>query len=125
MTLWTHWLNAIYPLRPGFSRQATFFWFALCCAELSVRADHLGVTSIVRSLSLQGRYYRHLLECCHSRAIKLPALTALWSQTVLTLFDDRVVRVNGRQVLIVDGKKAAKEGKRCQFSPQSGHPFSG
>lgn len=112
MTLWTHWWNAIHVLRPGFSRQVTFFWFALCCAGLSVRSDHLGVTSIVRSLSLRGRYYRHLLECCHSRAIKLPALTALWSQAVLTLFDDRVERVNGRPVLIVDGKKAGKEGKR-------------
>lgn len=99
-------------LRPGFSRQSTFLWFALCCAGLSVRSDHLGVTSIVRALSLRGRYYDNLLDCCHSSAIKLPALTALWARTAVHLFGDNVERVAGRPVLIVDGKKTAKEGKK-------------
>jgi len=112
MSLWTHWWNAIVLLRPGFSRQATFLWFTLCCAGLSIRSEHLGVTSIVRALSLRGRYYDNLLDCCHSRAIKLPALTALWAQAAMSLFGERVERVAGRPVLIVDGKKAAKEGKK-------------
>ena len=78
-----HWWNAISLLRPAFSRQVTFLWFALCCVGLSVRSDHLGVTSIVRALSLRGSYYDNLLDCCHSSAIKLPALTALWTQAAM------------------------------------------
>ena len=112
MSLWIHWWNAIYLLRPAFSRQVTFLWFALCCVGLSVRSDHLGVTSIVRALSLRGSYYDNLLDCCHSSAIKLPALTALWARTAMSLFGDRVERVAGRPVLIVDGKKTPKEGKK-------------
>ena len=99
-------------LRPAFSRQVTFLWFALCCVGLSVRSDQLGMTSIVRALSLRGSYYDNLLDCCHSPAIKLPALTALWTRTVMSLFGGRVERVAGRPVLIVDGKKTAKEGKK-------------
>lgn len=114
MSLWIHWWNAISLLRPAFSRQATFLWFALCCVGLSVRSDHLGMTSIVRALSLRGSYYDNLLDCCHSPAIKLPALTSLWARIVMSLFEDRVERVAGRPVLIVDGKKTAKEGTKCQ-----------
>jgi len=109
MTLWAHWRNAIVTLRPGFSRQSPLLWFALCCAGLSVRSDHLGVSRIVRALSLRGSYYDNLLDCCHSSAIKLPALTALCASTAMSLFGDNVELVTERPVLIVDDKKTAKE----------------
>ena len=112
MSLWIHWCNAITLLRPAFSRQSTFLWFALCCVGMSVRSDHLGVSSVVRALALRGRCYDNLLNCCHSSAIKTSILTALWASSVLSLFGDRVERVAGRPVLIVDGKKTPKEGKK-------------
>ncbi len=112
MSLWLLWWDALVFLRPAFSRQATFLWFAVCVAGLSVRVDNLGVTSIIRALSLEGRYYKNLLDCCHSQAIKLPLLSTLWTRTVLALFAQRIERVNGRLVLLADGKKIAKEGKK-------------
>ena len=112
MILWTHWFNAISLLRPAFSRQSTFLWFALCCVGMSVRTDHLGVSSVVRALALRGRCYDNLLNCCHSSAVKIPVLTSFWAQTVLSLFGQRIERVAGRPVLIVDGKKTPKEGKK-------------
>ena len=113
MALWTHWWNAIVQLRPAFSRERSFLWFALCVAGLCVRSDNLGVTSIVRALSLDGsRYYHSLLRCCHSKAIKLNVLGPLWTRTVLRLFGDRIERINARPVVLIDGKKTAKEGRK-------------
>jgi hypothetical protein len=77
MTLWIHWWNAIVELRPAFSRTSTFLWFVTSAAGLSVRSDHLGVTSIVRALSLDAKYYDTLLDNCHSTGIKLLKLSIL------------------------------------------------
>lgn len=112
MALWIPWYNALLMLRPAFSYYATFLWFMLCIAGLSVRSDNLGVTCIVRALSLKESRYYNLLRCFHSPAIKLPQLSQIWAQTVLTLFGDRIERVNGRIVLLADGKHMAKAGKK-------------
>jgi hypothetical protein len=110
--LWIHWWNAIVVLRPAFSRQRTFLWFIVCVAGMSVRSDNLGVSSIVRALGLDERFYDNLLDCYHSTGIKLSRLSALWTRTVLSLFGEKIARVNGRPVLLADGKKNAKEGKK-------------
>ncbi len=57
MQLWLHWYNAIWLLRPACSRLRTFLWFATAVADLTVRTDLLGVTSIVRALGLHARFY--------------------------------------------------------------------
>ena len=71
MSLWLAWWNAIWLLRPAFSRLRSFLWFATAVAGLTVRTDLLGVTSIVRALKLQPRFYHKLLEHFHSEAVKL------------------------------------------------------
>ena len=40
----------------------------------------LGVTSIVRALNLNARYYNALVDHFHSAAVKLDQLTALWTR---------------------------------------------
>lgn len=112
MALWFHWYNAISLLRPVCSRSTTFLWFMVCVAGLSVRDENLGVTSIVRALSLKPLCYQSLLRCFHSNAIKLDRLYQLWAQIVLKLFDQHIERVNGRIVFVADGKKIAKSGKK-------------
>jgi len=78
-----------------------------------VRTDKLGVSSIVRALSLDpSRSYQRLLKNCCSEGINLGPLRSLWSATVMRLFASRIERVNGRPVLIADGKKVAKSGKK-------------
>ena len=54
-------------------------------AGLTVRTDKHGASSIVRGLGLDGVFYDNLLDCFHSSAIKLNALTVLWTKTVLRL----------------------------------------
>jgi len=110
-SLWAIWWNAILLLRPAFSRLRTFMWFVTAVAGLTVRLELLGVTSIVRALNLRPRLYTKLLAHFHSSGIKLDRLSALWAQTVLQLFPSPV-RVNGRLVLVGDGIKAPKRGKK-------------
>jgi len=113
MFLWTQWYSAISLLRPAFSHNATFVWFVVCIAGLSIRSENLDVISIVRALSLDGkRDYYSLLRNIHSQAIDLSLLRATWTRVVLKIFGDRIERVNERLVLIADGKKIAKSGKK-------------
>ena len=111
MRLWMHWYEAIWLLRPGCSRLRTFLWFATCVAGLTVRTDLLGVTSIVRALGLQARLYHRLLDHFHSAGVNLNVMSALWARVVLRLFPDPL-RVNGRLVLLGDGIKTPKRGKK-------------
>ncbi len=111
MTLWLQWWDAISLLRPGFSRTRSFLWFVTAVAGLTVRTELLGVSSIVRALSLKPRVYDRLLDHFHSSAAKLEVLAALWTRVVLKLFP-AALRVNGRLVLVGDGIKGAKCGKK-------------
>ena len=111
MQLWLCWWDVISLLQPAFSRWRTFMWFTVCVAGLSVRADKLGVTSIVRALGLNGKYYDNLLDNLHSTGIKLDALSATWAKVVLRVFPG-LVRINGRLVLVGDGIKVGKQGRK-------------
>jgi len=111
MPLWTAWWNAMWLLRPAFSRLRSFMWFATVVAGFTVRTDLLGVTSIVRALKLEPRLYNNLLDNFHSDGVKIDRLSALWAKVVLRLFPNPV-RVNGRLVLVADGIKVGKSGKK-------------
>jgi hypothetical protein len=110
-SLWNSWWDAIGPLRPAFSRVGTFLWFATAVAGLTVRTELAGVTSIIRALNLQPRLYDKLCDHFHSTAVDLDRLAALWTQALLRLFPGPV-RVNGRLVLVGDGIKIGKRGKK-------------
>ena len=111
MRLWIHWWEAISQLRPACSRTKTFMWFVVCTAGMTIRVDILGVTSIVRALGLHEKFYSNLLDNFHSTGIKLDRMSALWAQLVLTLFPG-IVRFNDRLVLVGDGIKIPKQGKK-------------
>src|SRR6204780_408299 len=111
LSLWGIWWNAILLLRPAFSRLRTFMWFVTAVAGLTVRVELLGVTSIVRALNLRPGLYTKLLDHFHSSGVKPDRLSALWAQAVLQLFPG-LVSVNGRLVLVGDGIKAPKRGKK-------------
>jgi len=111
MKLWIFWWNAVVLLKPACSRLKSFMWFATCIAGFTTRSDLLGVTSMIRSLGLDGRYYNNLLNSFHSSGIKLDKMNQLWPQVVLKLFPDPV-RINGRLILVGDGIKIPKQGKK-------------
>jgi hypothetical protein len=111
MPLWLLWWSALQTVRPAFSHLRTFLWFATTVAGFTVRSEHLGVTSIVRALKLKPNCYERLTRNLHSSAVRLDKLSALWTQAVLRLFPSPL-RVNGRRVLVGDGIKIPKRGKK-------------
>lgn len=111
MHLWLQWWTVIWELRPACSRLRSFLWFATCVAGITIRTDLLGVTSIVRALGLKDMCYDRLLDALHSSAIQIEKMTPLWTSIVLRFFPG-VLRVNGRAVLVGDGIKVPKRGKK-------------
>jgi hypothetical protein len=109
--LWNHWWNLVCELRSACARTRTFLWMSLCLAGFSTRKDLLGVTSIVRALGLEPACYDRLLDFFHSPALDLDKLTRAWRALVFR-FDPGLLRVNGKPVLVGDGIKVAKAGRK-------------
>ena len=78
---------------------------------MTVRTDLLGVSSTVRALGLKQECYDKLLDSFHSSGIRLDLMTRLWAQVVLRHFPG-VLRVRGRLVLVGDGIKIPKRGRK-------------
>lgn len=112
LPLWLQWWSLVRPLRPAFRRTRTFLWFALALLALSVRADLLGVTSLVRAVGLREDCYDRLLDFFHSRALDLESLTRHWVKLVLTVLGPFLHTVQGRLLLVADGIKAPKTGRK-------------
>lgn len=111
MSLWFQWWSIVSQLRSACPRQRTFFWLVIVLAGLSTRQDLAGVTSVVRALGLRARCYGCLLDFFHSPALCPDTLARLWARLVLKVHPG-VVRCRGRLVLLADGLKKSKCGKR-------------
>jgi hypothetical protein len=109
--LWYHWWNLVCELRPACARSRTFLWMSLCLAGFSTRKDLLGVTSIVRALGLEPACYDRLLDFFHSPALDLDKLTRAWC-ALLFRFNSGILRLNLKPVLVGDGIKVAKAGRK-------------
>ena len=109
--LWNHWWTLVCQLRSACARKRTFLWMALCLAGMTTRKELLGVTSTVRALGLEPACYDRLLDFFHSSALDLSKLTRIWCALVFRL-NPGILRVNGRAVLVGDGLKVAKAGRK-------------
>ena len=133
--LWNQWWNNVLStlaplvseLRCACARNRTFLWMALCLAGITIRGDLMGVTSIVRAqcafnsctVGLEPACYDRILDFFHSQALDLNKLTLAmrfqllrhWCALVFRLHPG-ILRVNGRPVLVGDGIKVAKSGRK-------------
>jgi hypothetical protein len=109
--LWTLWWELVCELRSACARTRTFLWMAACLAGMAIRKDLLGVTSLVRALGLKPVCYDRLLDFFHSPALNLDTLTRVWRHLVFRTHPG-ILRVNGRPVLVGDGIKVAKAGRK-------------
>lgn len=113
MKLWITWFNCVIQLRGACSRERTFFWMIIVLMGMSIRCgDCAGITSIIRAMGLQPCCYDRLLDFFHSPSLKLDLLVEYWVKLVLKILSTFLVKVNGRYVLVADGIKIAKEGKK-------------
>ena len=101
--------------RNQFSRDAAFRWFCVIVIGFMLRSDHLGITSVIRDLALDGNNYENLRHFFYSTAWRLDKLRHCWYAVVR---DSGLIHtVNGRSVLAGDGVKQSKEAK---YMPGSG-----
>jgi hypothetical protein len=84
---------------------------AVGLAGMTTRKDLTGVTSIVRGLGLLPTCYDRLLDFFHSPALDLDKLTRAWRDLVFRVHPG-ILRVNGKPVLVGDGIKIAKAGRK-------------
>lgn len=110
MLLWKKVWEIIRALRGGFERHQTFLWFAVAIAGFCTRGDLAGVSSFIRCLGLGQRSYDPLVGFFGSKAIRLDRLTVLWTALVTRIFP--LVRMHGRVLLVADGVKVPKEGRK-------------
>jgi len=111
MSLWFHWWSIVSQLRSACPRRRTFFWLAIVLAALCTRQDLAGVSSFVRTLGLRACCYGCLLDFFHSPALCPDKLSRLWSRLVLKVHPG-VVRCQGRLVVLADGLKKSKCGRK-------------
>ena len=112
VALWILWFDAVSELRGACSRTRTFLWLVVNAVAMTVRVDLAGVTSFVRCCWLSERCYKSLLHNFHSPGINLQRLTECWVRLCFNLFARHLYRVEGRIVVLADGIKIPKEGKK-------------
>lgn len=103
-------LSILELFRPCFSRNASFAWFSSIVLGLMLRTDRLGVTSIVRDLSLCPASYHSLLHFFHSDAWDLAAMRRCWYRAILRYIP--ICREADAFLLAADGVKQSKEARR-------------
>lgn len=94
----------------SFSRKATFKNFCTVLTGLLNRSDHLGVTSVIRSLDLPDNKYECLIHFFRSTAYSLPNLEKKWAEVVASHVE--FLKFNDAVLLIGDGLKRSIEGSR-------------
>ena len=102
--------SVLRSFRPCFSRAATFEWFVVIIIGLMLRSDHLGITSIIRDLSLNHHCYETLIHFFRSSAWSLESLRLAWFRVVRSTAP--LMYIQRRVVLVGDGMKQAKEARR-------------
>ena len=112
MQLWITWWSLVWPLKPSFGRTRTFLWFAAALAATCVRSDLAGVTSLIRALGLKEDCYDRMLDFFHSKAIHLDELTRRWVSVLILSLRPFLFTTNGRVVLLADGLKVGKCGRK-------------
>lgn len=111
MELWSIWYELVNSFRDACNRERTFFWLIIVLIGFTLQSDFLGVTSLARGAGLQPNYYTCMLNFFTSSAIDLNKLLSLWVNLVFDKFNG-AVKLNNRYLLVADGIKIGKEGKK-------------
>jgi hypothetical protein len=105
------WLNeTVKQFERSFSRRTTFCWFVIILLGLMLRSDHLGISSIVRELSLAAGAYTAMLHFFRSEGWYVEGLKHTWIKIIAST--PLLLKEAGRYILIGDGVKCAKEGRK-------------
>ena len=125
--MWKYLDSVLAEFRACFNRKATFYCFIIIVIGFMLNSDSAGITSIIRTLGLEPTVYEALVHFFRSSAWTLVVVRKQWMWIVKNsgvLFTE-----NGMPILIGDGVKQPKEGKKMpgvkrmhQGSENSGKP---
>jgi len=105
------WINeTLYTFRSAFNREAPFRWFVIVVIAFMIRTDHLGVTAFIRELSIAPKYYETLLHFFRAKSWNLENIRQQWMRIVAHC--GILFREDTRPILVGDGVKQGKEGKK-------------
>jgi len=96
--------------RPYFARRASFHWFVIMIVGFYLCSDYEGLTSLIRWLSLRPSCYECLTHFFYATSWSLDTVMPVWITWVQTMCP--VLSFSGRPLLIGDGIKVAKEGRK-------------
>ena len=108
--MWDYLNSILVKFRPCFSREAAFCSFVIVVIGFMLNTDNAGITSIIRTLSLEPGAYDSLVHFFRSSAWNLTDVRIQWIRIVRdsgTMFTE-----DGVPILVGDGVKQSKEGRR-------------
>ena len=109
------WLNH---LRPSFSRQGTFHWFATVILALILQKRPQGtIQSYMNVFHLDKKYYTNLDDMFRSDAIDLDKLTDNWFNIISN--ECTPILFRGRRIFITDGVKPTPSANQHPQPPHS------
>ena len=108
--MWNRIEEILEGFRKEFSYKSAYKWLIILVTGFMIRADKLGVTSVVRNLALRPESYRSMMRFFRASSWSLASLQTAWLGIVAR--QAPLWRYRGRGVLIGDGTKQAKEGRK-------------
>lgn len=107
MKMWNFINEILAAFKPCFSRRASWCWFCTIIIGLMLRSDTLGITSIIRDLSLTPKVYESMIHFFRASSWSLFSLMQMWIRTVKQYAP--LYQSSDSVILIGDGVKQAKE----------------
>ena len=108
--MWNRIEEILEGFRKEFSHKAAYGWLIVLAVGIMIRADKLGVTSVVRDLALRPECYESMMRFFRASSWSLASLQTAWLGIVAR--QAPLWRYRGRVVLIGDGTKQSKEGRK-------------
>ncbi len=108
--MWNRIEEILEGFRKEFSNKSAYRWLIVLVIGIMVRTDKLGVTSVIRDLALRAESYESMIRFFRASSWRLFSLQTAWLRIVSR--QAPLWRHQGRVVLIGDGVKQAKEGRK-------------
>ena len=108
--MWIYINKLLMTFLSCFSNGESFRWFVCVVIGMIVRIDNLGVSSIVRALNIRHSSYESILHFFRAKSWNLSELRKVWIRIVMSV--GLLYRVDGKPILIGDGVKESKEGRK-------------
>ena len=107
--MWNRIEKFLLCFKGQFSRIAAFKWFSVIVLGFMLRTEKLGITSVLRALSIDPRNYESIMHFFRADSWNLQGIQKCWYETVARYIP--LFKVEKRMIIVGDGTKQSKEGR--------------